>query len=203
MTWRLFEKVRKLFPPLRSSWHRGLLLLAATLFSLPTSFAFAQGPSAVPDIFNTVSTPADAIHRLSLFVLVITGLIFVVVFSLLVYAVIRFRHHSTGDDREPPQVYGSNQMELAWTVVPVLIVLVLFFATARVIQSVQDAIPPAEHPPMSPLSVISFGGSSAIRPSASSPPTNSTFPSAIAPIRLPLSSNSSPPTPTTASGFRS
>ncbi|HKN25693.1 MAG TPA: cytochrome c oxidase subunit II [Candidatus Acidoferrum sp.] len=143
MTWRLFEKVRKLFPPLRSSRHRGLLLLAATLFSLPTSFAFAQGPSAVPDIFNTVSTPADAIRRLSFFVLVITGLIFVVVFSLLVYAVIRFRHHSTGDDREPPQVYGSNQMELAWTVVPVLIVLVLFFATARVIQSVQDAIPPA------------------------------------------------------------
>ena len=45
-----------------------------------------------------------------------------------------------GDDgREPPQVYGSNQVELAWTVIPVLIVLVLFLATARVIHSIQDA----------------------------------------------------------------
>ena len=35
-------------------------------------------------------------------------------------------------------------MELAWTVIPVLIVLVLFFATARVIQTIQDAAPPAD-----------------------------------------------------------
>jgi cytochrome c oxidase subunit II len=39
-------------------------------------------------------------------------------------------------------VYGSNQVELAWTVIPVLIVLVLFLATARVIRSVQDAPEP-------------------------------------------------------------
>jgi cytochrome c oxidase subunit 2 len=113
------------------------------LFPNRASLAFAQAASPVPDIFKTVSTPADAIHRLSLFVLVITGLIFAVVFSLLVYALFRFRHRPTPNDCEPPQVYGSNQMELAWTVVPVLIVLVLFFATARVIQSVQDAVPPA------------------------------------------------------------
>lgn len=77
-----------------------------------------------------------------MFVLIITGLIFVVVFSLLAYSVIRYRRRSNMDDREPPQVYGSNQIELAWTVIPVLIVLVLFLATARVIQSVQDAVPP-------------------------------------------------------------
>ncbi len=101
-----------------------------------------QSAAPVPDIFKTVSTPADAIRRLSLFVLIITGLIFAVVFSLLVYAVSKYRYRSGDDNREPPQVYGSNQVELAWTVVPVLIILVLFFATARVIQSVQDAIPP-------------------------------------------------------------
>jgi cytochrome c oxidase subunit 2 len=36
-------------------------------------------------------------------------------------------------------VYGSNQVELAWTVVPMLIVVVLFLATARVITRVQNA----------------------------------------------------------------
>jgi len=96
----------------------------------------------VPDIFKPASTPADSIHQLSVFVLVIAGLIFLVVFSLLVYAVGKFRHPASEDGREPPQVYGSNQMELAWTVVPVLIVLVLFFATARVIHSIQQAVPP-------------------------------------------------------------
>jgi cytochrome c oxidase subunit 2 len=96
----------------------------------------------VPDIFKPASTPADSIHQLSVFVLVIAGLIFLVVFSLLVYAVGKFRHRASEDGREPAQVYGSNQMELAWTVVPVLIVLVLFFATARVIHSIQQAVPP-------------------------------------------------------------
>jgi cytochrome c oxidase subunit 2 len=39
-------------------------------------------------------------------------------------------------------VYGSNQIELAWTVIPILIVVVLFLATARVIHSIQDAPKP-------------------------------------------------------------
>jgi cytochrome c oxidase subunit II len=118
-------------------------ILSVFAFSLLFApLAFAQGASPVPSIFKSESTPADAIQRLSVFVLIITGLIFAVVFSLLVYAVVKFRHRPTDDDREPAQVYGSNQMELAWTVVPGLIVLVLFFATARVIHSIQDAVPP-------------------------------------------------------------
>jgi len=119
-------------------------IFAALLCNLVWSTAAAaQSPNQIPDIFKPVSTPADSIQRLSLFVLVITGLIFVLVFSLLVYALVKFRQRGNKDESEPPQVYGSNQMELAWTVVPVLIVLVLFFATARVIQSVQEATPPA------------------------------------------------------------
>ena len=44
---------------------------------------------------------------------------------------------------EPAQVYGSTQIELAWTIIPVLIVVVLVLASARVIHSVQDAPKPA------------------------------------------------------------
>jgi cytochrome c oxidase subunit 2 len=40
-------------------------------------------------------------------------------------------------------VYGSTQIELAWTVIPILIVVVLFLATARVIHGIQDAPRPA------------------------------------------------------------
>jgi cytochrome c oxidase subunit 2 len=78
-----------------------------------------------------------------MFVLAITALIFVVVGGLLLYAVVKFRNKATGDGREPAQVYGSTQIELAWTIVPILIVVVLYLATARVIHAVQDAPEPA------------------------------------------------------------
>jgi cytochrome c oxidase subunit 2 len=45
--------------------------------------------------------------------------------------------------QEPPQVYGSNQIEVAWTVIPILIVFVLIGVTTRVIAGVQNASPPA------------------------------------------------------------
>ena len=69
--------------------------------------------------------------------------IFVVVFALLVYAIVKFAKRRNDDGREPPQIYGSSQIELAWTVIPVLIVIVLFLASVRVIKGVQDAQPPA------------------------------------------------------------
>jgi cytochrome c oxidase subunit 2 len=140
MAYRTFKKV--FHSPFRTRSGGSFSLLVLLLFPFRSSLALAQAASPVPDIFKSASTPADDIHRLSLFVLVITALIFVVVFSLLVYAIGKFRHRAPDDGREPPQVYGSNQMELAWTVAPVLIVLVLFFATARVIHSIQQAVPP-------------------------------------------------------------
>jgi cytochrome c oxidase subunit II len=100
-------------------------------------------PSVSPtNIFAPVSTPAKSIFGLSVFVLAVTAAIFVVVFSLLTYAVVNFRRRINDDGREPPQVYGSNQVELAWTVMPVLIVVALFMATARVIADVQKTARP-------------------------------------------------------------
>jgi cytochrome c oxidase subunit 2 len=103
----------------------------------------AAPSTTLTSIFAPESTPARTIFDLSLFVLAITGLIFVVVGTLLVYAVVKFRASAANGDREPAQVYGSNQIELAWTIIPVLIVVVLFLATARVIHGIQDAPKPA------------------------------------------------------------
>jgi cytochrome c oxidase subunit 2 len=104
-----------------------------------TALAGAGPIHATPSIFSPASTPADSIHHLSLFVLTICGVIFLVVAGLLLYSAVKFRRAADDDNREPAQIYGSNQMELAWTVIPVLIVVVLFLATARVIHAVQDA----------------------------------------------------------------
>ena len=109
-------------------------------FSIPTN------------IFAPTSTPAHSIIDLSLFVLAITAIIFVVVSGLLIYAVLKFRKRASDEGREPAQVYGSNQIELAWTIIPILIVFVLFLATARVIHAIQDAPEPA-----TALDVIAIG----------------------------------------------
>ena len=62
---------------------------------------------------------------------------------MLVYAVVKFRGRAADDGREPAQVYGSSQIQLAWTVIPILIVVVMYLATARVIHAIQDAPQPA------------------------------------------------------------
>jgi cytochrome c oxidase subunit 2 len=91
------------------------------------------------NIFAPVSTPAQSIFDLSVLVLGVAAAIFVLVSALLTYSIVRYRKKRQDDGREPPQVYGSSQVELAWTITPVIIVLVLFLASARVVFGVQDA----------------------------------------------------------------
>ena len=62
--------------------------------------------------------------------------------GLLTYAIIKYRAKAADWQSEPPQIYGSTQIELAWTVIPVLIVIVLFLTTARLIFAIQDAPEP-------------------------------------------------------------
>ena len=97
-----------------------------------------------PSIFAPVSTPAFAIRDVAFFVLGITAVIFLVVAGVAVFALVRFRRRRGDDGREPPQVYGSQQIELAWTLVPLLIVVVLFLVTARYIYAIERRPQPPE-----------------------------------------------------------
>jgi cytochrome c oxidase subunit II len=98
--------------------------------------------SHATSIFSPFSTPSSEIKGLSQFVLAITAGIFLVVTVLLVHVITRYRARP-GDKSEPPQVFGSLQIELSWTIIPTLIIVVLFLSTARVLFSIQDAPKPA------------------------------------------------------------
>jgi cytochrome c oxidase subunit II len=104
---------------------------------LLTGSANAQSATS---IFSPAGTPAHSIFGLSMLVLSITLGIFLVVSGLLLYALIRFRHRPEDSKREPAQIYGSNQIELSWTVIPILIVVMLFLTTTRIILDT-EAIP--------------------------------------------------------------
>jgi len=118
-------------------------MFALSCLLLPPQALAEDSHSPLTSIFTPESTPAKSILDLSTFVLAITGIIFVVVVTLLGYSILKFRATSANADREPAQVYGSNQIEMAWTIIPILIVVVLFLATARVIHAIQDAPEPA------------------------------------------------------------
>jgi cytochrome c oxidase subunit II len=111
-----------------------LCLAGHAAWGAPTDTIVRQTPST----FDPHSGPALMIHHLSLFVIQVTSAIFLVVGALLAYVIVRYRQRGPEDDSEPPQVYGSTQIELAWTVIPVLIVVVLFLTTARILFAVQD-----------------------------------------------------------------
>jgi cytochrome c oxidase subunit 2 len=105
---------------------------------LLAGIAYGGSPDQVTNIFNPLSTPAELVHRIALLTLAVCAVIFITVVGLLIYAIIRFRRRPGDDASEPPQIYGSNQIELAWTVLPILIVVVLILVTARTIADVEN-----------------------------------------------------------------
>src|SRR5262249_41808514 len=93
----------------------------------PTVFAKATHQSLSPTKVLAASALAQPIFELSLSVPSITAAVFVVFLALFAYSVVKFRRRRKTEERELPQVYGSNQSGLAWTVIPILIVIALFW----------------------------------------------------------------------------
>ena len=117
--------------------------LAIPALALST-VAAAQELHPVGNIFNPQGTPAESVYRLSLLVIAVCAAIFLVVAGLLTFTIMRFRRRNADDNREPAQVYGSNRIEVAWTVIPILIVVVLTMATARAVVTIQNKRVPAD-----------------------------------------------------------
>jgi cytochrome c oxidase subunit 2 len=111
--------------------------LVVVLFCL-SSRASAGELRPVGNIFKPLSAPAESVYEISLLALLVCAAIFLVVAGLLTVAMIKFRARPGDEGKEPPQIYGSNQLELAWTVIPMLIVVVLVLVTARTIADVQN-----------------------------------------------------------------
>ena len=94
-------------------------------------------------MFAPVATPAHSIMRLAIFVLSLAAGIFIVLSTLVIYSLVKFRAREGEQHIEPPQVFGSTEIELAWTIIPILIIVILFLTTAGVLFGLQHASKPA------------------------------------------------------------
>ncbi len=137
----------KILYALMKRWYLTIAIIGcAPAAAFANDWGMGDANSKIPpsSVFNPVSTPAREIDTVAFFVVSITAVIFLIVAGLLAYSIVRFRARPGDDGREPPQVYGSNPIEFAWTTVPVIVVLVLFLTTVRTIYTVQAAARPPD-----------------------------------------------------------
>ena len=71
------------------------------------------------------SPNAEGIRQSYLWVAIFTGAIFVLVQGLLIWFIIRYRSRNRARTEEGAQVHGNTNLELAWTVAPVLILVAI------------------------------------------------------------------------------
>ena len=68
------------------------------------------------------------VFNLYIVVLVLAGIVFVAVEGFILYAVFRYRRRP-GDDTLPEQLHGNTTVEIIWTLIPTVIVFILFGAS--------------------------------------------------------------------------
>jgi len=79
---------------------------------------------AFPLVPVRASSVASEVDALFLFILTVTGIAAIGIWIALLYFAIRYRRRS--DDERPAEIEGSLLLELTWTIVPFLLMVVMF-----------------------------------------------------------------------------
>ncbi|GAB4469534.1 MAG: cytochrome c oxidase subunit II [Anaerolineae bacterium] len=109
------------------------------LIGLLPGQAFAQTDPPSPLLPS--SNIAEDTAGLFWIVITIGGVVFVLVNVLIIYAIIRYRRRD--EDEMPAQVHGNTRLEILWTVIPALIMVVLFGLTLDMLLEQEQAPPDA------------------------------------------------------------
>lgn len=113
-----------------------LFLLGAVL--LPARAAAADGLPfwmRLPEQVSTYAAPIDDMFHLIMW---ITGIIFVVVESILLFFVVKYRHRK---GRQAHYTHGNNRVEVVWTIVPALICVILALLSRRLWEDIKEHMP--------------------------------------------------------------
>lgn len=100
------------------------LALAGSLMSACT-------PSHLQSTFDTKGPVAESQLTLFYWIFWAAVVVFVVVVGALLYALVRYRRRP--DSPDPPQIHGHKNMEIAWTVLPAVILAIVAVPTIMTI----------------------------------------------------------------------
>jgi len=126
-------------PRMRRLWTRLVALPAAALLGACGGTDRFPQTSLVPQ-----SDYAEAIDRLQWLTIYMGVGVGIIVFALLAYILVRFRHQPGAPPPKP--VHGNTQLELAWTLIPAILIAIIAVPTVRTIFITQAEAPPGSLP---------------------------------------------------------
>src|SRR6478609_267048 len=108
----------------------GRILTLGTMAILALFVLSACGPEAIKPYTTTspASPNADDIQSLYKLVFWLALVVFVGVQFVIVYSALKFRKPKD-DGTRPPQIHGNKRLEILWTIIPAVILLVLLIPT--------------------------------------------------------------------------
>jgi cytochrome c oxidase subunit II len=108
-------------------------LLAACNFLGPQSALDPQGPIA------------QAQYDLFMWTYYLSWPVMIAVVGVIVYSIVRFRSKGKDDAALPHQTHGHTTLEIAWTLIPVVLVILVAVPTVRTIFATEYTIDPATY----------------------------------------------------------
>ena len=112
----------------------GRLTLVIGLVAM-AQFALSGLLSAQVALPDAVTEQGDDIRALYLVIFAVGVIVFFIVEAMIIWVVFRYKRRS--DDELPTQIGHNTTAEILWTGIPLVIVIVLFFASFFVLQDVQ------------------------------------------------------------------
>ena len=107
------------------------------LWALALSGAAVAGNGGIAPV-EPASPNAEGIKESYLWVAIFTGAIFVLVQGTLIWFIVRYRSRKRARTEDGAQVHGNTNLELAWTVAPVLILVAIGSFVFYKLPGIQD-----------------------------------------------------------------
>lgn len=122
---------------------KGLILSASLLLAV----LFLSGCELI--VFDSAGPQAQIITDLINWSLVWIGLILVVVLAIFIVFVWKYRARPDNEDYMPPQEEGNKVIEVIWTLIPIVIIVILLVPTVKSLYALEEV--PAEYADQEPL----------------------------------------------------